>query len=540
MGEELSAKSLIRFGDCEINLAGYEVRRNDQPCVVEPQVFELLAYLVCNPARLVTKAELFAKVWSGRIVSDSALSSRIKSARRAIGDDGEQQRFIRTVHGRGFRFVGDLASSEQSPGRDVKLSSVDVAVPELHGKTGSGRPSIAVLPLRRPGSDEADCYLTETVIDDIVTCLVRDRTLAVSTQSDFLLADGSTEDRELNVQAAGPRYLLEGGVRRAGDRLFVTARLTDAADGTHLWAERCEQSLCSPPLIDDRIARMISAMVRSEIETAEAKKAATGAKPDWDAWAHYHLGLKKLYRFTRSDLVEAQTCFERALTIDPEFASASARLAYVHVQEYWYGQRDRRVHALHDAQIAAARAIALDPKNSLGYIALGRIHALQGEFDLAIPMLETAIRLNPGLAQAYFSLGQTHHYADRPKEAVRLIDIAMELNPYDAHFWSFLHDQSDAYYALGRLSEAERGTNAASRPMNATHWPFASHASVLGTAGKIDEARQVVCKLRTRWPEYTLSTARAELVHFRSKTYVEEYVQGLKAAGLPDELPGAA
>lgn len=206
----------------------------------------------------------------------------------------------------------------------------------------------------------------------------------------------------------------------------------------------------------------------------------------------------------------------------------------MHVQEYWYGQRDRRVNALHDAQIAAAKAIALDPKNALGYIALGRVHALQGEFDLAMPMLETSIRLNPGLAQAYFALGQTHHFADRPKEAVRLLNIAMELNPYDAHFWSFLHDQSDAYYALGRLSEAERGTNAASRPTNATHWPFASHASVLGTTGRVDEARQVMGKLRARWPEYTLSFARADLAHFSNKSYVEQFIQGLTVAGLPE------
>src|SRR5215471_9483170 len=107
--------SLIRFGDCELDLAGYEVRRAGRRCAVEPQVFELLAYLVRNPGRLVTKDELIAEVWGGRIVSDAALSGQIKAARQAIGDDGEQQRFIRTVHGRGFRFVGEIAPAEKPP-----------------------------------------------------------------------------------------------------------------------------------------------------------------------------------------------------------------------------------------------------------------------------------------------------------------------------------------------------------------------------------------------------------------------------------------
>jgi DNA-binding winged helix-turn-helix (wHTH) protein len=116
---------LIRFGDCELDLAGYEVRRGGQPCAVEPQVFELLAYLARNSGRLVTKDELIASVWGGRIVSDATLLSRIKSARQAIGDDGAQQRFIRTVHGRGVRFVADTAaaapptSSLATPSRPV-------------------------------------------------------------------------------------------------------------------------------------------------------------------------------------------------------------------------------------------------------------------------------------------------------------------------------------------------------------------------------------------------------------------------------------
>ncbi|MGH6947921.1 MAG: tetratricopeptide repeat protein [Kiloniellales bacterium] len=368
--------------------------------------------------------------------------------------------------------------------------------------------------------------------EDIVTCLARDRTLAVSTPCGLLAAEASAGARAQLGQAEESRYLLEGGVRRAGDRLFVTIRLTDALTSEHLWAERCEQGFDTKLAVDEQIARRISAVVRGEVEAAEARRASASPESERDAWAHYHLGLREMYRFTPAGLAAAHGHFERAVALDPDFAAASARLAYAHIQSYWYGPADRRPLALDHAKAAAIRAIGLDRKNALGHLALGRVHALRREFDLAVNAFETAIRLNPSLAQAYFALGQAHFYAGVPKDAVRLLETAMALDPHDPHFWSFLHDQSDAYYALEELDEAARRAAAASRYPNATHWPLASLASALGTAGRGEEARDALIRLRTRWPDYTLSSAGAELAHFGNTAYVQQYLQGLQAAGL--------
>jgi tetratricopeptide (TPR) repeat protein len=293
-----------------------------------------------------------------------------------------------------------------------------------------------------------------------------------------------------------------------------------------------------PPL-DERVVHRISAIARGEIGAAEARRASALADPDGDAWALYHLGLRELYRFTPQGLDAARDYFERALAVDPNFASAMARLAYVRIQQFWYGPHRDRELALARAQTAASQAVELDSRNALGHFALGRVHALHGEFDLAVPAFETALRLNPSLPQAYFGLGQATFYSGQPKEALDLLATAIELDPHDPHLWSFLHDQSDAYYALGRLDEAARSAKAASCLPNATHWPLASLTAILGSAGKIETARETMHDLRARMPEYSLSFARTELGHHRDTAHVERFLDGLEAAGLPEQVDPA-
>src|SRR5262245_36576750 len=287
-GDRVAVASLIRFGDCELDLAGYEVRRDGRPCVVEPQVFELLAYLVRNPARLVTKDELIAKVWGGRIVSDATLSSRIKSARRAIGDDGEQQRFIRTVYGRGFRFIGELQHAEQPQGAEPGGAERTLALPD--------KPSIAVLPFANLSGDPEQDYFADGIVEDIITALSRIHWLFVIARNSSFTYKGKSVDVKRVARELGVRYVLEGSVRKASNRVRITGQLVDATTGAHVWAERFDGALEDIFDLQDRVTASVVGTIEPKLRQAEierSKRKRTESLDAYDAFlrgvAHYHV-----------------------------------------------------------------------------------------------------------------------------------------------------------------------------------------------------------------------------------------------------------
>src|SRR5688572_6637230 len=246
----------LHFGEYEIDLAAFELRRGGQPCAVEPQVLELLAYLVRNAGRLVTKADLIEHVWDGRIVSDSTLASRVKSARRAIGDDGEQQRLIKTVHSRGVRFVGEVRV-EARPADASAAAPVGepprIAIPGAPAEM----PSIAVLPFANVGGDPELSYLVDGLTQDIITDLSRFRQLRViARDSCFRHRDAGTDLRAA-AQTLGADYVVTGSVRRQGTRLRLSAQLTAADSRNELWAERFDRSTEDVIAATDELVRTI-------------------------------------------------------------------------------------------------------------------------------------------------------------------------------------------------------------------------------------------------------------------------------------------
>ena len=393
-------------------------------------------------------------------------------------------------------------------------------------------PSVGVLPLRGVGSDQVLPHLADAITEDLITSLSRDRTMTVIAHSLGATGDRGPGDPREIARQIGAQYLVEGSFRRLDDTLVVAARLIDAIEAKHIWAERSIQKLDARLQIDDQLARKIAAALRVEIETAEAARADSEVTGALDVRASYHLGLREMYRFTESGIAAAQAHFERAARLDPGFAALHARLAYTHIQRYWYGPRDTRDAALDDAYAAAHRAVALDAKDALGHFSMGRVQALRRQFDLAIPNLEAAVRLDPTMAQAHFGLGQATWYAGDPRAAVKLLDTAIELNPHDPHLWTFHHDQSEAYFALGQLAEAERSVRAAARLPNATHWPWVTLASVLGLAKRTEEAIEARKELQRRWPGYNLAAATKDLSHLTDLSFVQSYLEGLKIAGL--------
>ena len=551
----------IVFDTFIVDSAARELRRDGDIVLVEPKVFDLLLYLIERRERMVSKDELVATLWQGRFISDAAISSAVSAARRALGDNGRNQRYLRTIHGRGFRFVGALEGvgsgalhpapavdddgalrQETRYGHSVDGTGPTLAVAEPARLIGAPAPphqhrtnwpSVAVLPLQPASDDPGSRDVANAVTEDLVACLSRDRSLAVIAYFDpSAYANSHPVDVRKLASQIEAQYLVEGSVRRIDGAVIIIVRLVDGVDERHVWVERIVQRIDRNLTLDDGLASKLASAIRSELESHETKKAEAAAADGLDFRAAYFRGSREMYRFTYGSLVAARAHFERAIQLNPTSATAHARLAYVQIQLYWYGMSAMRDVALQRAMTGANHAIALDQKDALGHLSLGRAWGLRRRFDDAIPELEMAIRLDSSLAQARFALGQAFSHAGRAEDAVRNLDAAIELNPYDPHLWSFLHDRSEAHFALGSLANAERDARAAARAPNATHWPWVTLAAVLGAADKREQSQDAVRELLSRRPDYTLSDARHDVCHFADASFVELYIEGLGRAGL--------
>lgn len=369
-------------------------------------------------------------------------------------------------------------------------------------------------------ADATESAIAALLSEDLLAAMSRDRSLRVV---EHAAADGA---------GAAPGYVLAGTVRRIGSQARVTAHLTDSTGTARLWSEQSDLAQDHVLSFDRNLASQLTAIFRREIESAEARKALAAGAAALDPWGWYHLGLREMYRFTMPGLRAARDHFRRAIALDPELAAAHARLAYVFLQMYWYGPDEERAQQLTQGLAAARQAVGLDPKSAHGHLALGRLHAIKGEFDLAVRELETAIRLDGSFAQAYFGLGQVHAAGGDPAGALAPLDRAIALDPHDPHSWTFHHDRAEACFALGRLDEAERSSRIAVSLPNASHFAHATLVAVTGAARRRDSAAAAVAQLRQVNPGYTLGAATEELRHHANQGFVSEYLAGLSQAGL--------
>src|SRR5215472_2559553 len=256
---------VLRFGDHVFDIERRELRRGVEPVALEPQVFDLLIYLVRNRDRVVSKDDLINNVWGGRIVSDSALTSRINAARRAVNDSGAEQRIIRTVQRRGIRFIGEV-SEDTEPASGIVAALVALEVPR------APRLSIVVLPFVNLSDDPEQQYFADGVTGDLMTDLSRiPDMLVISRNTAFTYRDKPVDTRQIGREL-GVRYVLEGEVQRSGSRVRVTAQLIDAETDVHLWAERFDGDAGDLFTLQDEITNRIAVALDLELVGAEATR----------------------------------------------------------------------------------------------------------------------------------------------------------------------------------------------------------------------------------------------------------------------------
>ena len=413
---------IFRFAPFELDVARVELRQDGRPVALEPQVFALLAFLVEHRDRLVSRDEIFEKVWDGRIVSDSALTSRVKSARRTLGDDGKSQRFIKTVHGQGFRFVADV-QVEREDGPIVGTDGQDDPMATSAAEPG-GRPSIAVLPFRVIGDAGAYASIAEGLPHELITELARLRWLFVIARgSSFRLRDKELDMREVG-RLLGVRYGLTGTVEVSGRQLVVTADLIDTRGGDVVWGERYTGYVDDVHAVRDEIRSKILASLEIQIPLHEASAARLTDSHDLDAWSAYHLGLQRVYHFNASDNAAAGELFEHAISLDPGFARAHAGLSFVHFQTAFMRRTDDIAAEILLARDCAQRGVDIDPLDPFVNFTMGRSYWLEGDLDRASSWLERSTSLSPNYAQGHYARAWTETMAGRGPDGRGFSDSA--------------------------------------------------------------------------------------------------------------------
>lgn len=422
---------IYAFAEFELDIGRCELRERGVPRALEPQVFSLLTLLVENRDRLVTKDELIEKVWDGRVVSDAALASRVKSARQALGDDGTSQRFIRTIHRRGLRFVADVRTSA------VDIVSTDPGAGPPAREPPS-RPSIAVLPLAVAGDAGACAGLALALPQELITDLSRLRWLFVIARgSSFRLRAAETGYREVG-RLLGARYCLAGTLAADTRRLALDVELVDTRDAGVVWADRYSGPVDDVHAIREDIRARILAALEVRIPLHEAALARLAMPEDLDAWSAYHLGLQHMYRFNRADNAVATMLLERAIHLEPGFARAHAGLSFLHFQTAFLHNTDDMAREIAAARRCAERGIELDALDPFVNFAMGRSYWLEGDLDSSLVWLERSTAINPNYAEGIYACSWAEALAGRAPEGRQHVDLAMRLSPLDPLHYAML------------------------------------------------------------------------------------------------------
>ena len=596
---------IFTINGCSVDTEAYEIRRDGSLVPVEPQVFDLLVQLLENRDRVVTKDEIIERIWKGRIVSEAALSTRIKAVRQAIGDDGASQACIRTIRRRGFRVVAEVtASAGPAPGADAVASralspasdwregetaegatsaspvaangaaarfagrwrtvalTAAVAVVVLGSAAGwyalqAGRhspaaiapaalgmptgPGIAVLRFKNPAGDSTLDFLEGALMEEIATQLTRFSELRVASRA--LTSEYDRNDIELRDlgRKLGAEFLVQGSVRRSGERVRLTAQLLRATDGTLLWAENYEHDRTPADIFavqQDIGGKVVAAIasISAGVIARQTLDQARGKPPRELSAYECTVRANEIMPagFSTASHLAIRTCLEAAIAIEPDYAAAWAMLAWIHTFEYTQDMNKRPgTDARELALTAARRAIELAPANPMARFAMARAAYLNRDLDVLYAEAAHALKLNPHEPFLLGNLGNWLAFTGRWDEGVAMIRKAIALNPkVYPRWWHAALGKN--HYRKGELREALVEFKNINLPN--WWWNQVELAYTYGQLGDLDNARNAVTKLLELYPGFDLERAVIEHQKFSFEpSYVELAVDGLRKAGVPEK-----
>jgi TolB-like protein len=525
------SKLLYLFEDYALDSNRRELRRGAALVSLEPQVFDLLEYLIRNRQRVVSKDDLLASIWDGRVVSESTLSNRINAVRSAVNDNGDEQRLIRTLPRKGIRFVGTVREEQEPAGTGAPESAAEQprSAPPV-----PDRPSIAVLPFQNLSGDPEQEYFADGVVEDIIGALSCMRWLFVIARNSSFTYKGRTVDVKQVGRELGVRYVLEGSVRKSANRVRLTGQLIDASTGAHLSADRFDGDIEDIFDLQDRMTASVVGAIAPKLEQAEIARAKRKPTESLDAYEYFLRGTASYYRRTRDAIDEALRLFYKAIELDPDFSSAYGMAASCYSWRKINGWMTDRGKEIAETARLARRAVESGPDDAVALSRAAQALAfVVGDLDVAVTFVDRALVLNPYLAWAWQVSGWIRAHRGEPEVAIEHLARAMRLSPLDPQIISMQAGTAFAHFLAGRYDEATFWIEKALWEQTNYMTTVLIAAATSAHAGRLTEAQKTMARLRELDPQMRVANIK-DWVPLRRPEDLARLEDGLRKAGLPE------
>jgi TolB-like protein len=420
----------VEFGPFRLDLSRRQLTRDGAPVRLGARAMDILCALARAKGELVTKDHLMAMVWPGNVVEENAIQVHVSALRKALDEARNGVSYVVTVPGRGYRFVCPPSSSGSAPGLFDK-------------------PSIAVLPFSNLSGDREQEYFADGIAEDIITALARARWFFVIARNSSFAFKGKTVEAKQIAQDLGVQYVLEGSVRKSGDRVRITAQLVDARAGIHLWAERYDRELHDIFAVQDEITECVAGAIEPELLKSEGLRATARRAKSVTAWDLVRQGTWQFHQITRPTHYGARDLFREAVCLDPQLPEARMWLGRVNESIVGYGWSDDPAADLKEAVQSCLRGVQLDEKDPYGHYALAMSYLFSGALEQAIHSLDKSIALSPSFALAHLGLGMLRLYVGDAVGAIEPLERGLRLNPFDPQNFLWFRTLALAHYFTG-------------------------------------------------------------------------------------------
>jgi TolB-like protein len=495
--------------------------------------FDVLRYLVEHAERVVTKEELIKAVWPDVTVGDESLTQCISEVRRALGE--QSHRIIKTVPRRGYLFNVPISRSDTIEGQNpndanppVEALSLALPLPD--------RASIAILPFTNLSPDPDQDYFADGIVEDIITALSRFKTLFVIARNSSFTYKGRAVDVKQIGRELGVRYVLEGSVRKAANRVRITGQLVDTATGAHLWADRFDGGLDDIFDLQDQVTESVVGAIAPAVEKAEIERAKRKPTESLDAYTLYLRGSARLHQIeNRRAHDEALQLFHRAIELDPEFASAYGRAAFCYIPAQGNSWISVTANEIAEVTRLAQRAVELGKDDAIALAHSGYALAyVARDLGLGAALIDRALVLNSNLAEAWSFGGWVKIFLGEPEAAIERFARAMRLSPLDPFVTGMRTGTAYAHFLLGRFDEAVLWAAMALQDKPDFQPGLRIAAASNAMAGRPEQAHKAMARLRQLNPALRVSNLKDVLSPYRRAEDLSRYQEGLRQAGLPE------